>query len=286
MIGSLDDTTKIVEDSTSVGEEKTFKEFDDIVRIIVPISCTQAWISDDWINAKLLSLQCNKTQVKPLHPLNAFVILSKSDFIGTHYDDQVIRVVSSADKESVIMNTKPLHPTLISKTQTDQVLVTLRDDGNFYKLQPSSRRLVLRMTRTGDILHTYEFRQDGTTRLFTFPTRAAQNGNTDICVVNCTSYDTGELIVLHQDGQVRACYREHEGLVLDITDVACDSDNRIIVLDFTAKCIHLLDPDVSFVRHLPSDMFDNPLTMALYQGTLWVGFTDGTVKAFLYRYGK
>ena len=110
----------------------------------------------------------------------------------TDYEDQVIRRVMSDGKVSDIMSTKPLHPTWISKTHTDDVLVSLKDDGDdFFKLQPSSWRLVQRMTLTRKVLHTYEFREDGVTRLFTLPGRTAENGNSDICVINRTSDETG-----------------------------------------------------------------------------------------------
>ena len=180
------------------------------------------------------------------------------------------------------MSTNPLHPTFISKTQTDQILVSLRDGGDYYNIQPSSRRLVQRMTLTGKILNTYEFREDGTTRLFTFPYRTAENGNSDICVVNAFNSEQGELVVLHKDGRMRASYRGQGGSEFDPPSVACDSDSRIIVSDYNNRSLHLLSPDCVFLRYLLSDMFDNPEAIALYQGSLWVGFPQGEVKVYKY----
>ena len=98
--------------------------------------------------------------------------------------------------------------------------------GDDYKLRLSSRRLVQRMTLTGKILHMYEFREDGSTRLFTYPWKTAENGNSDICVINSTSDDTGELIVLHRDGRVKATYSGQEGSQFNPTDIACDSKKK------------------------------------------------------------
>ena len=190
-------------------------------------------------------------------------------------------------KVSDIGSTKPLYPTWISKTHTGGILVTLDDDGNPFKLNPSSRRLVWCMTLTGKILHTYGFREDGVTRLFTYPYRTVENGNSDICVVNRTSRDTGELIVLHGNGRVRATYRGQEGSEFDPRDVTCDSRKRIIVLDCNKEhCLHLLSPYGAFLRYLLSDMFHYPHTLALYQDCLWIGFQDGTVKVYKYLFNK
>ena len=182
------------------------------------------------------------------------------------------------------MSTKPLHPSCISKTQTGDVLVSLQDDGDPYKLQPSSRRLVQRMTLTGKVLHTNEFHEDGVTRLFTVPKRTTENGNSDICVINRTSSKTGELIVLHEDGRVRTTYRGMKDSKFDPRDVACDSKRRIIVVDAANKSLHLLSPHGTFLRYLLSYMFDFPHKMALYQGYMWVGFDKGKAKVYKYKY--
>ena len=152
----------------------------------------------------------------------------------TDYPDQAIRRVTSGGKVSDIVSTKPLHPGLISKTQEGGILVSLRDDGDPFKLQPSSRRLVQKIALTREILHTYEYQEDGVTRLFTVPGRTAENGNSDICVINRIGVNTGELIVLHGEGRMRATYRgQEEDSEFDPIYVACDCNRRIIVTHVT-----------------------------------------------------
>ena len=167
------------EDDVSVEEVKTFKEFDSMIQTIAHLSGTQAWVADisGSNDIKLLSLQSVNTKCMTLQNYNDFIALGNGDFIVTNYTNQVIGRVSPHGTESVIVNTKPVHPTYISKTQTGDVLVSLRDDGDdWYRLLPSSRRLVQRITLTGKVLHTYEYREDRTTRLFTLP------GNISICM--------------------------------------------------------------------------------------------------------
>ena len=285
MIAELQETTMTKgEVEVNFEEEKRLNEFDKMINTIVPISDTQAWVGDisGTNDIKLLSSQNLKTQHMTLQTYNDFITLGNSEFVVTDYDKQAIRRVSSDGKESDIVSTKPLHPILISKTKACDILVTVMDNGEYYNLQSSSRRLMQRMSLTGKVLHTYEFREDNVTRLFTVPIRTAENGNSDICVVNQTSNNTGELIVLYADGRVRATYRGPEYSEFDPSDVACDSKTRIIVANFINKCLYLLSPDGTFLRNIISEMFDNPTTMALHQDKLWIGFADGTVKVYTY----
>ena len=167
LIGSIEETETKLNHSPSVCEMKAIHEFKYPIRTIAPFSDTQAWVGDDrHVDIKLLSSQSKDIQCREI-TRTYFIALTNGDYIVTHYQDQVIRRVTSDGKESVIASTKPLHPTWISKTQTSNILVTQRDGRDKYKLQPSSRRLVQRMTLTGKVLHTYEFREDGVTRLLT-----------------------------------------------------------------------------------------------------------------------
>ena len=288
MIGRIEETTKTnVDDNVSVNEEKTFKDFTEIIRKIDLITSNQAWVSEAQnYTIKQLSLQNMETNSVTLPPHDDFITFTNGDFIVTHYKDQVIRRVTSAGKESDIVSTKSLHPQWISKTQSGDILVSLRDGGDRYKLRPSSRRLVQRMTLTGKVLHTYEFQEDGVTRLLTRPWRTAENGNSDICVINITSDYTGELIVLHGDGRVRATYRGQKEARFNPSDIACDSKRRIVISDKASKSFHLLSPNGTFLRYLLTAMFEYPQTMTLYQDNLWVGFQDGTVKVYKYLFNK
>ena len=281
-IGTIEEETSHVDGTINITEVKTFKEFDSIIRTIAPISPTHAMISDNKPSVKLLSLQSNETRSKTLPKFTNLVALTNGDFIYTSYSGQVIRHVTSAGKDSVIANTKPLYPLEISKTPQDYILVTLRDGGDHYKLNPSSRRLVQWITPNGNVLHTYELREDGKTRLFTLASRTVENGNTDICVINLTSKNNGEIIVLHVDGWVRATYRGQEGSNFHPSDVACDSKRRIVVSDFTSKSLHLLSPDGILLRYLLSDMFDYPMQIAFYDDILWIGFEYGAVQVYKY----
>lgn len=154
------------------------------------------------------------------------------------------------------------------------------DESEQYQPESHSRRLVRYVTLNGDVIHEYEYQENGQTRLFNALRRVKQNGNTDICVVNVTSQSAGELVVLSISGSLRNIY-SGQRLVnrFKPTDVICDSQCNIIV----TVTVHLLSPDGDFLKYLLTENgVRNPSSMSLYKSTLWVGDKHGHVKVLQY----
>jgi hypothetical protein len=67
------------------------------------------------------------------------------------------------------------------------------------------------------------------------------------------------------------------------TDVYGDSRCIILVTDLFNHRVHLLSPDVEFLKYL---LTENevlvPFALSLYGSTLWVGDCNGMVKLFHY----
>ena len=286
MIGKIEEsTTTNIEEIERVVEMKAFEVFDDSIFTIAPISESQAWVDNRIKNdMTLLSVNNDETKHMAFSSYSDFIALSNGQLIVTSPQKQTIRRVSQKGKERVFATTKPLLPIFVSKTHTDDILVTLRDGGDDFKLKPSSRRLVQRMTLKGKVTHAYEFREDGTTRLLNSPERTAENGNSDICVINRTGHATGELVVLHEDGSVRFIYRGQDDIEFAPTDVACDDMSRIIVSYPKKLFLYLLNQHGAFLgnMYLLPDISDYLCKIALEQGSLWVGFHDGTLKVYKY----
>jgi hypothetical protein len=167
------------------------------------------------------------------------------------------------------------------------LLVTLPDcESEVYELDYYSRRLVRHMTLTGDVIHEYEYQEDGQTRLFTLPYRVKQNGNSDICIVNRTSKYTGHVVILSSSGRVRSVYHR-DNLKKDFCphDVECDSRCDILVTDVYNHLIHLLSPTGEFLKFLLTKKEVHlPTVLSLFESTLWVGNEQGTVKLFQYKH--
>ena len=275
-----------------VDQIKGFKPFVNRIHGIVPTSGDRACVlAKGRADLKFVSLQNDETDAIKF-PCFDFITDNDRDFIYTEYNNSLIRRYTPNGKKSVIFSVDPLYPTWIRKTQTDNIIVCLMESWNVFTaiyanaLTPSSRRLVQRMTLKGKVLNTYEFREDDVTRLFTLPWRTAENGNSDICVINRFTPEYGELVVMYQNGRVRFTYHGQQNVMFDPADVACDSKCRIIVTDRINKSFHLLSPNGKFLRYIFSTVMSptspEPYTLTLNRDYVWIGFAEGSVKVYKY----
>ncbi|KAK3102029.1 hypothetical protein FSP39_008214 [Pinctada imbricata] len=140
------------------------------------------------------------------------------------------------------------------------------------------------MTLTGKVLHTYEFREDGKTRLFTLPVRKTENKNSDVCIINRYSDDGGELIVLLKDGRVKFTYcgADLKGENFLPYDVECDTKCHIMLTEKHSRAIHVLSAEGMLLQTLYKSNL-RPFVISLHRSNLWCGFAEGTVKVFEYK---
>ncbi|KAK3100190.1 hypothetical protein FSP39_015963 [Pinctada imbricata] len=270
--------------SVSVEEKLNIERYSQPIVSINSISDAKAWmIKGRDTTPKLLNnhgeeLKCMKTKCTDL------IISRSGDFVLTSKNKCTISVFSEDENEIRTIDTKPLQPTQISKTDNDDILLTLVDDGDAYNLKPTSRRIVQRMTLTGKVLHTYEFREDGKTTLFIRPLTTAENKNTNICVVNKLSKNSGELVVLHRDGRIKFTYNG-DGLKstdFNPADVECDSKCHVLVTEFNSRSIYMLCSDGMYLCRLRQYNNLRPYVISLHDDNFWCGFYDGKVKMFKY----
>ncbi|XP_062573498.1 uncharacterized protein LOC134235379 [Saccostrea cucullata] len=202
------------------------------------------------------------------------------------FSNNFIGCLSPSGPVSTVIDTDPLQSGGICQSVDGGLLVTLLDEeSDDFKLESHSKRLVRHITVKGDVIHEYEYQEDGQTRLFVLPFRVSQNSNSDICVVNRTSENTGELVILSSSGHTKSIYRG-QSMTEDFWpgNAVCDSLCHILVNDFNNKQIHLLSPEGEFLKFLLTDNEVNcPSRLSLYKSTLWVGYRKGLVKVFSYR---
>ncbi|XP_062568710.1 uncharacterized protein LOC134230857, partial [Saccostrea cucullata] len=162
------------------------------------------------------------------------------------YGDDLIVVLGALCEDQCYI--REFQSDYIEQSVDGGLLVTLRDkESDPYKFESHSRRLVRHITVTGDVIHEYEYQEDGQTRLFTWPLSVTQNS--DICVVNCTSRATGELMIMSPSGHIKYVYCG-QNLAVRQSDVVCDSLCNILVTDLVNKQSHLLNPDGEFLKFL------------------------------------
>ncbi|XP_062572807.1 uncharacterized protein LOC134234778 [Saccostrea cucullata] len=168
--------------------------------------------------------------------------------------------IGSKDVEKVNQQGKKEHkfyifPNDMCVTDTGNVYFTDVRNKSISRLSPSgpvstvisTDPLVPGGILTGDVIHEYEYQEDGQTRLFTAPYKVTENRKGDICVVNGTGVTTGELIIMSPSGRMKLVYHGLN-LIKNPNDVVCDSLCNILVNDLYNKQIHLLSPDGEFLK--------------------------------------
>ncbi|XP_052703520.1 uncharacterized protein LOC128179874 [Crassostrea angulata] len=270
-------------DDISVTETDSFQYGDKVLSVLEAIDKNTCFVNDieseyfQRINIK------NKKKEKFNVDVNDVCVTDNGDvYVSDSANDFIVRL-SPSGSISTVFSTAPLEPEGICQSTQGGLLVTLRDtESELYQPDSHSRRLVRHVTLTGDVIREYEYQEDGQTRLFTEPYIVRQNGNTDICVVNCTSEYTGELVILSLTGSLKLVYSGKKlTSPFNPTDVVCDSHNNIIVNDMSNSQIHLLSPDGEFKKFLLTETdIKNPYSISLYKSTLWVGDYHGLIKVF------
>ncbi|XP_062572809.1 uncharacterized protein LOC134234780 [Saccostrea cucullata] len=268
-------------------KKHSFQYGDKSIYILQTFSEDQCYINE--LPSKYIE-KVNQQGIKEKHRFSItptdMCVTDNSDVYFTDEINKSISCLSPSGSVSTVISTDPLRPLGICLSVDGGLLVTLKDNAlGLHKLELYSRRLVRHITVTGDVIHVYEYQEDGHTRLFTFPFRVVQNSDSDICVVNLKSGTTGELMIMSASGHMKSVYRgQNLTEVFKPIDVVCDSLCNILVTDIKNKQIHLLSPDGEFLKILLTENDENlPSSLSLYKSTLWVGYQKGLVKVFKYR---
>ncbi|XP_062569727.1 uncharacterized protein LOC134231778 [Saccostrea cucullata] len=272
-------------DDIGVTEINSFQFGDKPITVLEAFSEEQCYLRQSHTKyTEKVNQQGKKTQQLNIIP-NDVCMTENGDDYFTDLSNKSIRRLSPSGSVSTVVSTDPLLPGGICQSVDSGLLVTLIGcESDSYKLESHSRRLVRHITVTGDVIHEYEFQEDGHTRLFILPSTVTQNSNSDICVVNCTSANTGELVIMSPSGRKKFVYRgQNLTENFNPADVVCDSLCNILVTDPRNKQIHLLSPDGEFLKFLPDNEVNRPYSLSLYMSTLWVGYREGVVKVFQYR---
>ncbi|XP_062619771.1 uncharacterized protein LOC134281296 [Saccostrea cucullata] len=278
MIGKIIDL-----DNISLTQINSFQYEDKIIFLLEAFSEEKCYISE--IESEYtgkINKEGAKEQKFSISP-NDMCVTDNSDVYFTDESNMSINCLSPSGSVSTVISTDPLLPVGICQSVDGGLLVTLTD-GHSY-LESNSRRLVRHITVTGDVIHEFEYQEDGHTRLFTWPCIVTQNSNSDICVVNITGDTTCELVILSPSGRMKSVYRgQNVTEDFKLSDVVCDSLCNILVTDYNNKQIHLLSPDGEFLKFLLTDNeVNSPFSVSLYKSILWVGYGEGLVSVFQYR---
>ncbi|XP_062572810.1 uncharacterized protein LOC134234781 [Saccostrea cucullata] len=274
-------------DNIGMTIKNSFQYSDKAIYALEAFSENQCYLnkfkSKDIENVNEQGVKGHKFSINPTDMCVTFT----GDVYFTDSSNYFINCLSPSGSVSTVISTDPLVPWGICQSVDSGLLVTLRDkESDIYNLNTSSRRLVRHITMTGDVIHEYEYQENGQTRLFKLPDAVTQNINSDICVVNHTNVFTGELMIMSPSGRIKSVYRgQNLTEKFHPTDVVCDSLCNILVTDPFNSQIHLLSLDGEFLKFLLTDNEVNrTFSLSFYKSILWVGYDNGLVKVFQYRW--
>ena len=214
----------------TVQQIHSFKHRTNVVHTICPLSAEESWIT--YTGAKKLELIRRDgyrfKKVKKETNTHSFILQNES-FLLCYSDQNSILKVDMTGKLSKYMDVSPLFPRFIGYALHGNILVTLADAYTGTRTEHSQRRVQM-MSPSGDILHKYEYSEDGITPVFTFPTRVVQNYNSDVCTTNRfrvrEGKKCGNVCVFYEDGGLKFVYNGHGS---EFLPTGLCSDYRVIL---------------------------------------------------------
>ena len=274
--------------SRSPEQLSSFHFQDSKVQDICPVSQDEAWISyKDNKKYMLINKDGKQQESVPKEADNAgFFVTDDRSIINCDYHKQVVQRIDHSGKTTNIMNTSPLWPVTVGKALNGNILVTLVEKWSRSRTA-DSKRIALMLTPEGEEIQSYEFDQDGATPALSFPTRPAQNFNSNICVLNhfavAPNTYKANVCVFYEDGGLKFVY-SGQNEDFDPEGICFDSLSNILCADFNANTVHILNSEGEFLRYLltSESCVSMPRSIALFQSVLWVGSGGGEIRVYRY----
>ena len=282
MIGEV---TEIKSGTNSVEIISSFQIGNDAILTICPLSDKEAWLSDTGEFRSIRRDGHHTKTVKHKTPGRSF-IPHDGGFLVCNSPQKNILKVDMSGKSSVWMDTSPLKACTIGEALNVNVLITLCDEWSDTRTE-QSQRSVRMVTPSGEVLHSYEYGEDGGTSVLTQPLFAMQNNNSDVCVINhftkLNNKIRANLCVFYEDGTLKFVYA---GQNVVPCGICCDLLCNIICVNYMDDTIHVISSEGSFLRYLfTSDTcVPYPFSIALQRGVLWVGSKKGEVRVYRYNH--
>ncbi|XP_069132721.1 uncharacterized protein [Argopecten irradians] len=191
------------------------------------------------------------------------------------------------------LSTKPLYPRCACRYK-DEVHVTLVDDTDLKPTRNSIRCVVTYKNKT----ETNRVEKDAFgDAIFVQPSRVKINKKGDtLAVINRTDKGNSHLVLLNKNLTVKLRYlgdklqiRHNERFnslmytpasPYAITDVEYFDEDCLIVSEQYSRCVELLSDDCQRLLTIVPQEAAMPYSIALYAGTLWVGYFDAQVKVY------
>ena len=287
MVGEVEEAERI---PGSPEQVSAFRYKESAVCDIRPVSHDDAWITFPDGKFTLLKNDGHLQDSVPIPTGNiSFFVTDDNSFISADYHKQVVVRIDHAGRTTNIMTTSPLRPLSVGPALNGNILVTLVDEVSDTRTAESQCQVQM-VTSAGEVLHTYEFGEDGSSPAFTRPICPTQNYNSNVCVINILEIAPKKYIgsecVFHEDGGMKFVYSSN-GKEFYPQDICCDSLCNIICTSNKPNnfSVHIINSEGTFMKHLFTNdtCLPRPSTVALYKDVLWVGSRTGDVRVYRYK---
>ena len=250
MVGEV----KEIDTSTHNLEQiSSFQNTDKQVHTICPFSDNEAWLTYSapgdftYLNRDGKLIKSVKNGASGL----SFILNDDGFFVCNRRQKSILKVDMSG-MSTVWMDTSPLGASYIGQALNGNILISLRDESSGTRTE-QSQRSVRMVTPSGDVLHSYEYGEDGITPVLTSPQWVTQNYNSDVCAVNKYEIEKdkwrGNICSFYEDGGFRFVYSGRDG-EFNPSGICCDSLCNIICSNYFDNTIHVVSSEGSFLKYL------------------------------------
>ena len=255
---------------------------------IITVDDKSTWVNDN--NKQVIrQINVNNDNIKTTKQISCEIfdmtLTSNNDIllsVGNSSTSDIKRLTKSG-KIKPFLSVSPLLPLGIHVTSDSNIIVGVREPGDPYTLTDKSTRALFIFGMNGKQQHTYQY-DSNKHRLFTRPRRITTNNNKDIVVVDRTSRDTGRVVVVGREGDLRWTYTGHSKINVPTqfypSDVVTPTAGHIIVCDYKRHVLHVLSGqgDILTCLKVMRDFgIQYPFSLDIdMRGQLWVGCVEGS----------
>ena len=288
MIGSVNEISSV---PNVFGKTSTFLHKEVRLNTIRPITNDNAWITYE--GEKEFALmnrtgKCFQLVNKNTDDHCFFVSKEENIFIHLDFDRKIVLKIDNSGKTSVIMKTAPLRPFQVGEALDGNILVSLIDEFSFIRTAQSNRNVQM-VIPGGQVLHTYEFGEDGFTPMLTIPCALTQNYKSNVCMINQYQIHEGKhrgkVIVFHEKGELKFIYKGHSDEFQPF-GICCNSLCNLICNNYRDDSVHIIDSEGTFLAYLLTRdvCIADAMSLGLHSDALWVGSGSGRVAVYRYKY--
>ncbi|KAK3098815.1 hypothetical protein FSP39_023332 [Pinctada imbricata] len=178
--------------------------------------------------------------VKGSNGINCMVITRSGEIIVT-CKDRKVRRVSVSGEVSTLIDTSPFEPTGVCLTDSEDVVVCMRDQDE------KNNHIAVYSPDTGRKLREIRGMDGQGNQQITVPHRVVSNGK-DLYVVN---WDPGHVVCVDERGDVGWVYNRKEAKLtgsFDPCGVSVDKYNNLLVTDIHNNCVHYIDREGRLIQ--------------------------------------